>query len=90
MLAVYDEYRDIPRSTAGDVTGTAVDNLMLDVETAFGRLPPVLARPIHYYYRRDMGRRGAARACGLTELTFDARLNLAYYHLARLLRGTRG
>ena len=80
---------DTPGSTAGDSNGTAYDTLMLDVDAAIRALPPSLYKPVRYYYLQDMGRSGAARACGLSDRGFDGRLALAHYHVARLLRSRR-
>lgn len=83
-------YRTAP-STAGDVNGTAYEHLMLDIETTVGWLheaAPPLYKIIHCYYRRDMGKVASARACGLSRRAFDARLNLAHYHIAARLRSS--
>lgn len=86
MLPAYNENRDMPRCTAGDVNGTSFDTLMLDIESAYNKLPGLLQQPVLYYYRKDMGRDAAAKACGLSVRGFDGRLNLAYHHIARLMR----
>lgn len=96
MLPAYNENHDMPRCTVSDVNGTAFDELMLDIEAAFNKLPgfmqtnpkhrtPDLQHPIFCLYRKDMGRAASALACNLSERGFDGRLKLAYHHIARLL-----
>lgn len=85
MGNVYENW-GVPPSTTPDRNCTAHDNQMLDVDSAVRQLPQVLYRPVHCYYRRDLGRLGSARACGVSERTFDGRIKLAHYHVARLLR----
>ncbi len=85
MGALYENW-GVPPSTTPDRNCTAHDIAMLDADAAVRQLPPVLYRPVHCYYRRDLGRQGAARACGVSLRTFDGRLKLAHYHIARLLR----
>jgi len=77
--------RGEPPSPRLDKNCTAHDIAMLAVDAAVRQLPPLLKKPVHCFYRRDMGRRGSAQACGLSENGFDKRLNLAHYHVARLL-----
>ena len=83
--ALYENW-GVPPSTTPDRNCTAHDIAMLDADAAVRQLPPVLYKPVHCYYRRDLGKTGTARACNISVRTLDGRLKLAHYHVARLLR----
>jgi hypothetical protein len=85
MMPAYNENHDMPKCTATDVNGTAFEDLMLDIESGYNKLPGLLQQPLFTFYRKDMGRAASAAACGLSVRGFDGRLNLAYHHLAQHL-----
>lgn len=85
MMPAYNENHDMPKCTVMDINGTAFDGLMLDIESAYNKLPGMLQQPVLYYYRKDMGREASAQACNLSVRGFDGRLNLALFHIAAQL-----
>jgi len=72
-------------ATGGDQNGTAFEARMLDVDRAVGQLRAPLYKAVHCYYRRDMGVRASALACGCAQSTFRGRLKLAWHFIDETL-----